>query len=80
MLDRKTFEMAEKAMEAAVKATMSIDAHVVECARNYEHMTFTLKWLLGVLSAGTLLIITALGAVAWALFEYVINNPRLLAT
>lgn len=77
-LERRLFHVAHEALAAATKATEAIDRHIEECARNYRDMAFVMKWVIGILGAGTLLIITALGAVAWALFEYILGNPRLL--
>lgn len=78
-LDRRIYHMAQQALNSATKATEAIDRHIEECATNYNHMATILKWIVGILGTGTLLIITALGAVAWALFEYILSNPRLLA-
>lgn len=84
--DREVYKMAQAALDIAQSArdmaktaADSIDAHTMQCSRNYTSMMYVGKLILGVIGTGTLLLLAGIGSIAYALFQFILANPHLFS-
>jgi hypothetical protein len=71
--------MARQALVNSELAIASLDEHTRVCAKNQNMILFIGKTILVVLGSGTVLLLGGIGAIAYALFEFIIANPHLFS-